>query len=95
MFLDVLAEVAGRMLAGKRVGVLAVGQQQHLEVHALGEQHVGTSQGSMDAGSVAVVEQDDVRGEPVQDVDLVDGKRRSRVGHHVLYAAWCMAMTSV
>ena len=86
MFLQILAEVAGRMLAGKRVRVVAVGQQQHLQVHALAEQHVRAAQGSVDAGSVAVVKQYDVRREAVQDVYLVCGERCARVGHHVLDA---------
>ena len=53
--LDILAEVGGRMLAGERVGIFAVGQQQHLQVHALAEQHVGTAQGGMNACRVAVI----------------------------------------
>ena len=86
MLLDVLAEIAGRMLAGEGIGVVAIGQQQHPEVHAFGQQHVGTAKGGVDACRVAVIKQDDVRSEPVQDVDLVDGKGRSRVGHYVFYA---------
>ena len=87
VFLDVFPEVAGGVFSGEGVGVVAIGQEQNLEVHALAEEHVGASECGMDAGSVAVVEQDDVGGEAMQDVDLVDGERRSGVGHDILDAS--------
>ena len=49
-------ELRGVVLAGIGVGVVAVGQEAHLDVHPLFEQHVDASQGGLDAGRVAVVE---------------------------------------
>ena len=55
VLLDILLEFLGGMLSGKRVGVVAVGQQQHLQIHAFLEQHVGTAHGSMDTRLVAII----------------------------------------
>ncbi len=54
--LDILFELLGGMFACKRVGIVAVGQQQHLDVHTLCQQHVRSSHSSVDTGFVAVVE---------------------------------------
>ena len=43
VLLDIFLEVGSCVLACERVGVVAVGQQQHLEVHAFRQQHVGAS----------------------------------------------------
>ena len=86
MLLDVLTEIAGSVLAGEGVGVLTVGQQQHFQVHAFSEQHIGTAQGSMDAGLIAIVEQDDVRREAMQDANLMIRECRAGVGDDVLDA---------
>ena len=56
MFLDILFQFLRRMLTGERVWVVAVGQEQHLDVHALSQQHVGTAHGGMDTSLVTVVE---------------------------------------
>ena len=72
------------MLPGKRVGVVAVGQQQHLDVHALLEQHIRTAHRRMDTSLVTIVEQRDVLCKPSEQFNLIHGECRSRVGHHVL-----------
>ncbi len=84
--LDVLSELLCRVLLGEGVGVVAVGQQHHFDVHAVLEEHVRTSQCRLDAGGVAVVEQYDVLREAVQYAYLVLGECRAGVGHYVLYA---------
>lgn len=68
------------------VGILAAGEEEHTEAHTLGEQHVGTTQGGVDAGCVTVVDECDVRGETVEHVDLVDAQCRAGVGNDVLDA---------
>ena len=52
---DVIAKLLRRVLLGEAVRVVAVRQQQHLDIHALGQQHVDASYGGMYAGGVAVV----------------------------------------
>lgn len=43
MLLNELLKFGCIMLAGKRVGVVAIGQQTHLDVHTLFEQHIDTT----------------------------------------------------
>ena len=43
------------MLFGKGVRVITVGQQQHLDIHAFGQQHIRASHGSMDSRLVAII----------------------------------------
>ena len=83
----ILPEVLCRVLACKRVGVVAVGQQQHPDVHALCKQHVSASQCGMDAGLVAVVDKHDVLRKPVEHTYLVERESRARIGNHVFQAA--------
>ena len=40
---NILFEVGRRVFPGKRVRVVAIGQNQHLHVHSFGQQHVGAS----------------------------------------------------
>ena len=40
---NIFPEVYSRMFTGKRVGVFSFRQQQYLQVHSFGEQHVGSS----------------------------------------------------
>ena len=65
MFLNELAELCSVVLAGERVGVVAIGEEADFDVHALFEQHVDASQRCLDACHVAVVEDGDVGGEAV------------------------------
>ena len=74
VFLDVLAELVGSVFPCEGVGVVAVGQQHDLHVHAFLQQHVGTAQCRLDACGVAVVEQHDVLREAVEQVYLVFGE---------------------
>ena len=53
------------MLATERVGVVTIGQQQYLDVHALLQQHVGTTHGCMNTSLITIVEQHDIGGEAV------------------------------
>ena len=87
VLLDIFSEVLGRMFPGKAVGVVVIGQQQDAQVHPLGKQHVGASDSGVNACRVAIVEQGDVVGEPVEQMDLRQGERRTGVGHHILDAA--------
>ena len=87
VFLYVFSEICSGMASGKAVRVVSIRQEEHLHVHLLLQQHVGTSQRCMHARSIAVVEQYDVAGESVEQSDLMDAQRRTRVGHHVFDAA--------
>ena len=87
MLLDELAELGAVVLPGEGVGVFAVGQEADLDVHPLLQQHVDAAQGGLDAGGVAVIEDGEVVGEAVYQLDLVGGQGRARGGHHVLHAA--------
>ena len=60
VLLDKFLEVFRRVVACELIGILSAGQQQNPETHAFREQHVGTAQGCMYAGSVAVVDERDV-----------------------------------
>ena len=77
MLLNIFSEVLRRVVACELIGILSAGQQQDPEAHTFREQHVGTAQGCMYAGSVAVVDQRDVRGETVEHVYLMDAQCRS------------------
>ena len=87
VFLYVFSEIGSGMASGKAVRVVSIRQEEHLHVHLLLQQHVGTSQRRMHSRSIAVVEQYDVAGESVEQSDLMDAQRRTRVGHHILDAA--------
>ena len=86
MLFHIAAEVLGIVLAGKTVGVVPVGQEQYLHVHACRQKHVRTSLGCMYAGIVTVVKQGDVVGKAVQEMYLLLGQGGARVGYHILYA---------
>ena len=83
---DELQEVFGRVRLGERVGVFAVGQQDDLDVHAFGQNHVDAAQRRLDAGRVAVVEHRHVLGEAADELYLALRQRRAAGGHHVGYA---------
>ena len=74
------------MLATERVGVVTIGQQQYLDVHALLQQHVGTTHGCMNTSLITIVEQHDIGGEAVQQAYLVDAQCSTTVGHDILQA---------
>ena len=85
--LYILAELLRRVLAGKAVGVVAVGQQQHLHVHPLGQQHVNAPHRGMYARRVAVVQHRYVARKAAYQAYLPRGERRARRRHHVLHPA--------
>ena len=63
------------MALGEAVRVLPVGQQKHLDVHPLGEKHVDSAYGGLDAGFVTIIEYGYVVGEPVDETYL-SGRER-------------------
>ena len=82
------------MLSGEAVGVVAVGQEQQLDVHAFSQQHVDASFAGMNACIVAVEDDCDIFCDTMDEVDLVRceccARRRYDVldsllvhGHHV------------
>ena len=75
MCINVLLECGGAASLGKAVGVLAVGQQEHLYVHTLCQKHVYTSQGGFYTGLISVIEHGDVVGETVDKAYLTWGER--------------------
>ena len=86
VLLHVLAKLGGIMFACKAVGVVAVGKEKNLDVHSFGKQHVGTSQGCMDAGFVAVVKQGDIICVSMEETYLRFGECSTRVCHYILNA---------
>ena len=83
MSLDIVSELLCGMLAGKRIGIIAIGEEQHLDVHSLRQEHISTTHGGMDTRLVAIVKQRDVLGETPEQLDLIDGECRATVGHHI------------
>ena len=73
VFADEGLELRAVVLAGKGVGVVAVGQEADFDVHAFFQQHVDAAQRGLDAGGVTVVEHGEVVGEAVYQLDLVGG----------------------
>ena len=71
---QVLQKFAVAVFFGKRVGVLAVGQQAHTHVHPFFEQHIDAAQGGLDAGGVTVVQHCDVLGQRVEHLHLAVGQ---------------------
>ena len=68
--LDVLLHLLGRVALCVAVGVLALGQQHYVYVHALLKQHVDTAYRCLYSGLVAVVQQGYVAGEAVDELYL-------------------------
>ena len=60
------------MLPGERVRVIPVRQQQHLDIHTLCQQHVGTSHGCVDTCLVAIIEQRDILRKTPEQFDLME-----------------------
>src|SRR5574344_1045446 len=87
VFFYIFFKVFGSMLTCKTVRVFVIRQQQGLDIHTLCQQHVSTSHGGMDTGLIAVVEQNDVGCETVQQSDLVYTQCRTRIGYHILQSA--------
>ena len=83
---DILSELLRRMVASETVRVVTIWQEEHLHVHLLLQEHVGTSQGGMNTSGITIVEQHDIIGKAVQEANLVHTQCRSRVRHHVLDA---------
>ena len=74
------------MTAGETVRVIAVRKEEHLYVHLFFEQHIGTSQRSMNTRIIAVIEKNDITGKAVQQSNLMHAQRRTRVGHYIFDA---------
>ena len=62
VLLDIGLEFLGGPAAGEVVGVLAVREEEYLDIHALGEQQVRTAQGGLLASLVAIIDEGDVGG---------------------------------
>ena len=71
------------MLAGKAVGVVSIGEQTYLDVHAFFQQHVNTAYAGLDSGSVTVIQYRNVIGKTMNQSYLVGGQCRTRRSHHV------------
>ena len=53
---DVSLELFGRMFTGERIGVIAVGEEEHLDIKAMIQEHIDASEGGFDAGGIAIVD---------------------------------------
>ena len=69
----------------KGVRVFTFGECKNAYVEAFRQEHVHTTQGRMQSGSIAVVEECDVFGEPVYEAHLARGQRCAARCHHVLH----------
>ena len=74
------------MTAGETIWVIAVREEEYLYVHLFFEQHIGTSQRSMNTRIIAVIEKNYVTGKAVQQSDLMHAQCRTRVGHYIFDA---------
>ena len=86
VFHDILSELISSMFASEGIGIVAIRQEHHFHVHALLKQHIGTPQCRLYACLVAIVEQHDVLGEAVQEVNLMFGESCARISHNILNA---------
>ena len=77
MVFDILLELLGSMLPGKRVWIVTVGEEQHFNVHTFLQQHVRSTHGGMDTSFVTVIEQYYILSESAQQLDLENGKGRT------------------
>ncbi len=74
------------MALGKRVRVLALRQQQHLDIHAVLKQQLDTPQRSLDARGVSVIDKRDIARETLDKPHLLNRQSRARRSHHIAYA---------
>ena len=72
-----------RVFPGEGVGVVAVREENDLDVHPFLQDHVDAPQGGMDAGRVAVVHDGHVFGETLHQADLLDGEGGAAGGDRV------------
>ena len=85
MLLYELPELGRIMFAGKRVRVVSVGQEAHLNIHAFFQQHVDTTERSLDTCYVTVIEYRNVIGEAVNELNLSRSQCRTRRSYHILH----------
>ena len=77
----------GVMLAGKAIGVVAIGEEEDADIHPLGQKHIYTSEAGLDTRGIAIVENRDIIGEAVDEANLAGSERGARRGHDILNAA--------
>ena len=87
MLFKILFNFAGTVVLGETVGVIAVRQQEYLDVESLGQQHVDASQGGFDAGGVGIVDYGYILGEAVYEAYLPFGKRGAGRCNHIFHSA--------
>ena len=86
MFLYELLELGRVVLAGKRVGVVTVGQETDFDVHAFFQQHVNSPDRSLDTGCITIVEHSHIIGEAMNQTDLSRCQCGARRSHYIFYA---------
>ena len=74
------------VLARKRIGIIAVGQQKHADVEPFFQQQVNTPDGCFNSGRVTIVEHRYIFGKAVNKSYLTRRKRCARRCHHILDA---------
>ncbi len=70
---------------GKRVRVLTRRQQEHLYIHPVLKQELYTAQGCLDTGSIGIINESDIGGEPFYEPHLLHCERGTRRCHHIAY----------
>ena len=84
MLVDILLNLARAVLAAIAVGVVTIGQQQHLDIQPMRQQLVDALHGRADARLVAIEQLRHMLGEAMQQVDVAIGQSRSTRGYHIL-----------
>ena len=83
---DKLTELAGAPRTGKRVGILTIGQEHHLDVHLLLEEHIDSTDRRLDTGGITIIKDSNIVGKTTDQPDLPSSQRRTRRGDHILDA---------
>ena len=55
VFVDIAFEIFGGMFTGEAVGVVAIGKQQDLNIHPFGQQHICSTQCSVNTRLVTII----------------------------------------
>ena len=84
---QVLGDILDRILLHERVGVVFRWQHHDTDVHTFFENHIGATEGGVNASGIAVVEHGDVLGVTANHADLFGRQRGARTCNHVFDAS--------
>ena len=78
-------EFCSVVLACEGVRVFPVGKQANFDIHSFFQQHVDTTERSLDTCYVTVIEYRNVIGEAVNELNLSRSQCRTRRSYHILH----------